>query len=106
MKNIAQVLKALSDENRLRIVMMLKNRPMCVCEINEVLDIALSTISSHLKTLKYAGIIEDKKDGRWIIYKLNTDNEFIEDLLNFLYLHLKTSDIIINKISKKIINQL
>ncbi len=80
LKKTATILKALSDENRLRIAMMLMERPMCVCEINEILNIALSTISAHLKTLKYAGIITDDKGGRWVEYKL-TDNVEIRELL-------------------------
>ncbi|MCD8491058.1 MAG: ArsR family transcriptional regulator [Geovibrio sp.] len=49
MRSEIEVFKALEDENRVRIAMMLRERPMCVCEIDSVLDIALSTVSSHLK---------------------------------------------------------
>jgi ArsR family transcriptional regulator len=68
-----KVLKTLADENRLRIAMMLKIRPLCVCEINAMLDIALSTISSHLKMMRSNGIINDDKQGRWITYSLTED---------------------------------
>ncbi|GAB1535858.1 hypothetical protein ADMFC3_14890 [Geovibrio sp. ADMFC3] len=82
MRNEIEVFKALGDENRVRIAMMLRERPMCVCEIDSVLDIALSTVSSHLKILKTSGIIKDKKDGRWVIYSINEDNEFVTEVMD------------------------
>jgi ArsR family transcriptional regulator len=94
-KNCAKILKSFSDENRLRITFMLLNRPLCVCEINEILDIALSTISAHLKNMKYNGIIEDTKEGRWVIYKL-VDNENIINLINFLYDKVKDDPVVLN----------
>ena len=77
-KDSIKVIKALSEENRLRIVLMLKERKLCVCEINDMLDIALSTISAHLKQLREAGIIEDEKDGRWINYTLTSAPEVLQ----------------------------
>jgi len=91
MKNYSEMFKSLGDENRLRIFLMLAERPMCVCEINAILNIALSTISAHLKNLKYARLIEDSKDGRWVVYKL-ADNPFAHDLLNILKLYLKENE--------------
>ena len=67
MVDILHIFKALGDENRLRILLMLRQRPLCVCEIHEVLDIALSTLSAHLKHMKNTGLIEDEKDGRWVL---------------------------------------
>jgi len=77
------IFKALGDENRLRILLMLKQRPLCVCEIHEVLNIALSTLSSHLKLMKNAGLITDEKDGRWVIYSLS-ENPYVGELLDTL----------------------
>lgn len=93
LKEASKVLKSLSEENRLRIVLMLLKRDMCVCEINQLLNIALSTISAHLKNLKYAGIIEDSKDGRWVVYKL-TEDPNIREIVNFLYKKLKDDELI------------
>lgn len=78
---------------------MLSERPMCVCEINDVLHIALSTISAHLKTLKYAGIICDSKDGRWIEYRIVPD-EYILELIHNIKKELKDSDIIKHDLEK------
>lgn len=95
MKNQTAILKALGDENRLRISLMLKARPMCVCEIDSVLDIALSTVSAHLKTLRTAGVIKDTKDGRWIIYSINEDNNFAVKILEEAEAQLESNRIYI-----------
>jgi len=84
MKNYLNIFKAISDENRLRILMLLKIRPLCVCEIYSALNIALSTISAHLKLMKQYSLIEDEKDGRWVIYRLVKDNEFFTNLIDKL----------------------
>jgi ArsR family transcriptional regulator len=89
MKKYIDTLKALSDMNRLRILLMLRVRPLCVCEISEVLNIALSTISSHLKILRNAGLIEDNKDGRWVIYRLAGGNEFFDEIMGVAAAHVE-----------------
>ena len=70
MEKIVQILKAAGDKNRFRILMMLMERPLCVCEILEVLEIKGGTLTAHLKLLKNAGLITQKKKGRWVIYSL------------------------------------
>ena len=58
--------RALGHPARLRIVAMLRAGELCVCQITEVLQLAPSTVSAHLKELSRAGLIEDRKDGRWV----------------------------------------
>jgi ArsR family transcriptional regulator len=70
MKDLVRIFKALGDENRLRIVKMLQQRPLCVCEVTEILGIAQSGASRHLGLLHDAGLIEHTRDGQWIIYRL------------------------------------
>lgn len=67
----AQQFHALSDETRLEIVRMLSHRERCVCELQSVLGAAQSRLSFHLKTLKDAGIVSDRREGRWVYYALN-----------------------------------
>lgn len=74
MKELAAFYKALSDESRLKIIKMLTGKELCVCEIIENLAISQPTVSHHLKILKYAGLINDKKEGKWVFYSLNTTN--------------------------------
>lgn len=67
-------MKALSDPNRVKIMKMLENRPLCVCEIKEALGIAQSTASKHLKLLEDADLVRGFKDGLWVNYSLADGN--------------------------------
>ena len=70
MKDFIKVMKALSDPNRVKIVKMLQHKLMCVCELQEALKIAQSSVSKHLKILEEAGLVDYKKDGLWVNYHL------------------------------------
>ena len=74
MKKFIRVMKALSDPSRVKILKMLQNRVMCVCEIKEALGLAQPTVSRHLKVLENAGLVGYKKDGLWVNYHL-TDGD-------------------------------
>ena len=67
----AQLFHALSDETRLALLDMLRNGERCVCELQEALDAAQSRLSFHLKVLREAGIVKDRKEGRWSYYRIN-----------------------------------
>ena len=67
----AKLFKSLSDPNRLRILKMLQVKPLCVCEITDVLQLATSTVSKHLSILKETGFIIEEKDGKWVNYLIN-----------------------------------
>lgn len=81
MENKVDVFKALGDANRVRILCMLNSRDLCVCEINSVLNVSMSTISSHLKILRNAGLVTSRKDGRWIFYSLKLSDEMTAELI-------------------------
>ena len=70
-KENTKLFKALSDPNRLRILKMLQTKPLCVCEITDVLKLATSTVSKHLSILRGAGFIAEEKDGKWVNYMIN-----------------------------------
>jgi ArsR family transcriptional regulator len=91
MRNHLKIFKALSDKNRLRIVKMLEEKPMCVCEITAVLNLAPSTVSKHLSLLHEAELIEDRKDGKWVNYSLPKKSEFpfVSEILTLLHRSLK-----------------
>jgi ArsR family transcriptional regulator, arsenate/arsenite/antimonite-responsive transcriptional repressor len=72
LKDKTKIFKALSDPNRLRILKMLQTRPLCVCEITEVLQLATSTVSKHLSILREAGFIFEEKEGKWVNYAINS----------------------------------
>lgn len=70
MRKILNITKALADENRVRALMMLQNGEMCVCNIIDMLNLAPSTVSKHMSILKQADLVETRRDGRWIYYRL------------------------------------
>ena len=69
-RELETALKAAGDRNRLRILHMLAEGPLCVCQIVAVLDLTQPTISKHLSVLKNAGLIEDEKRGKWVFYEI------------------------------------
>jgi len=64
------IVKALADENRLRVLCALRDREVCVCEITALLKLAPSTVSKHMAVLRQAHLVEGRKDGRWMYYRL------------------------------------
>lgn len=69
----AHLFHALSDETRLAILEMLRDGERCVCELQGALDAAQSRLSFHLKVLKEAGLVTDRREGRWAYYTLAAD---------------------------------
>ena len=83
MENLVDVLKALSDETRLRILNLLYEQELCVCDVMETLQISQAKASRHLIYLKNAGLITDRKYAQWVYYSLlkTTDLKFIYNLI-------------------------
>ena len=67
----ARLFHALSDETRLSILKRLRHGERCVCDLTDVLDAAQSRLSFHLRVLKEAGLVSDRREGRWMYYSLN-----------------------------------
>lgn len=98
LKKYEKLYKALSDKSRLRILKMLQVKPLCVCEITSLLNLAISTVSKHLSILKNSGLIVDEKDGKWVNYKLNNDTKdnIVLNILLFIRLSLNNDEIIVS----------
>jgi len=71
MKTFVKVMKALSDPNRIKIVKLLQQKVMCVCELRSALKISQPSVSKHLKILEEAGLVDYQKDGLWVNYYLS-----------------------------------
>lgn len=71
MKEFIKVAKAVSDPNRVKMLKMLQNKRMCVCEIQALLNIAQPSVSKHLKILEKAGLVCSEKEGLWVNYFLS-----------------------------------
>lgn len=70
MKDIVRIFKALGDPTRLRIMLFLLRHELCVCELMYVLGMEQSRVSHHVRILREAGVAEDVRDGRWIVYRV------------------------------------
>lgn len=90
MDQIEQLMKALADQNRLKIIAALSQKKLCVCELAELLGITQPSVSKHLKKLKEAQLIESEQDGFWTNYYLTKsffqNNKFIKAFLDQLLL--------------------
>ena len=85
MQRAVEVFKALGDETRLRILNLLSEREVCVCEIVDVLKLGQSKISRHLAALKHAGLVECRRDGMWVFYQLTpARNDMHRQILDWL----------------------
>jgi DNA-binding transcriptional ArsR family regulator len=78
-----KVFKALADEIRLRILSLLANREMCVCEVMVALDLTQPTASHHLGILENAGLVKDRKEGKWVFYSLS-DPSLVKNVLRLI----------------------
>lgn len=70
---LVRVHKALAHPVRLRILAMLRRGPLCVCQMTAVLQLAASTVSAHLSDLRRCDLIVERKDGKWVEYRLADD---------------------------------
>ena len=76
MNTTLSIFKALSDETRLRILKLLEHGELCVCDIVAALDMIQPNVSFHLGVLKEAGLIKDRKQGKWTHYRINDTDMF------------------------------
>lgn len=74
MREILEITKAMADGNRLRVLMALTGGELCVCQIVELLQLAPSTVSKHMSILHQARLVESRKEGRWMYYRLPDRN--------------------------------
>lgn len=83
MDEFSIIFKALADRTRLRIINLLVRfgKELCVCEIADALDEPQYKISKHLKELKFAGLLEEKKDGKWVNYSLSPPQDTFRKFL-------------------------
>ena len=73
MQDFMDVAKALAEENRVRVLLALRAGELCVCQIIEFLGLAPSTVSKHMSIFRQARLVEGRKEGRWMYYRLADD---------------------------------
>ena len=82
MNDLVSVFKSLSDETRLRTLKLLEDGELCVCDIVAALDMVQPKVSFHLKILKDAGLIRDRKQGKWVHYSIHDSDMFKRFLIH------------------------
>lgn len=93
MKKTLQQIKALADGNRLRIVLGLSaHDELCVCQITELLQVSTPTVSRHMSVLQNAGLVENRKEARWVYYRLAPG--FPDALLDWVQTSVEGSEVI------------
>ena len=100
-KQYSKLFKALSDETRLRIIVLLTQRELCVCQIEEALDLSQVKVSRHLTVLRYSGLVENRQDGIWVYYSLaKPKNKIEEDLFESFRTYLYKEENFAKDLSK------
>ncbi|QTL97583.1 metalloregulator ArsR/SmtB family transcription factor [Iocasia frigidifontis] len=86
--DLVEIVKALSHENRIRILNLLKQQELCVCELESILDVNQSNASRHLSKLKHERLINSKQRAQWVYYSINEDlfseHIFLKNILDEL----------------------
>lgn len=81
MEEYIDLFKALSDETRLRIMVLLSEKELCVCQLEAALALPQVKISRHLAVLRYSGLVKDRRDGLWVYYSLTKPKNKVEESL-------------------------
>ncbi|MFQ6039954.1 MAG: ArsR/SmtB family transcription factor [Candidatus Poribacteria bacterium] len=97
MRELVKVFKALSDETRIRLLKLLFEREVCVCELMQALNMTQSRVSRNLGILKDAGLVKDRRDGLWAFYSLDRKsfNQYAAPILGLLDGWLNDDEVIL-----------
>ncbi len=102
MREFLAVLNALSEPNRLRLLLRLHERELCVCNLVDFIGLADSTVSKHMSILKQAGLVESRKKGRWVYYRLadRDASPLVEAAIQFACDHLRSDKTVLADAAK------
>ena len=93
MNNLLSVLKAMSDKNRLRILnSLLSHEELCACQITELLQVAGATASRHLSLMVNSGILKNRKNGRWVYFRINAEDISLDPIFKWVKHKLEGSN--------------
>lgn len=86
MWDLLALVRAISDANRVRLLMALRGGELCVCQLIEFISLAPSTVSKHMSILRTVNLVESRKKGRWVYYRLSDSlsNKPVKDLFSWL----------------------
>lgn len=86
--NLVNLFKILSDETRLRIMVLLFREELCVCQLEGILDVSQPNISKHLSKLRDVGFVKDERKEKFIFYKFEHENKILVNVINNIIDHL------------------
>ncbi len=92
MKELTNIFKALSDETRLRILKLLENGELCVCDVVAALDMIQPQVSFHLGVLRKANLLKGRKQGKWMHYKIDDSDMFKRFIMLSVLERIPTND--------------
>jgi len=108
LRQLERIFKALGQGTRLKIVYLLNEQELCVCELEQILEISQSAISQHMRTLKEADLVQEERRGQWVFYSLNRQvfQERLQSALSLLESGLAGAEVITDEFQRlrKIIN--
>lgn len=105
MVDLAEFLKALSDETRLRIMALLYQKEMCVCEICDVIGESQPKVSRHLAKLRDADLVRDERQSQWVFYYLNIDDKTTSEIMSAIIRNIEEHPILsrdMQRLNKKL----
>lgn len=90
MQQYVDLFKAFAEETRLRIILLLSEKELCVCQIEEALGLSQVKVSRHLTILRYVGLVKCRREGTWVYYSLaEPKNKIVENLFKSFIKHLR-----------------
>jgi ArsR family transcriptional regulator len=89
MKATAKLFKAISNETRLAIMVLLSQKELCVCQIEKILNLSQAKVSRHLTVLKHTGLVSDRREGLWIYYSIVKPRNKIESKIYEIFTEFK-----------------
>jgi ArsR family transcriptional regulator len=106
MKNIVAFAHALADETRWRIIQLVFNEPMCVCELADILEMPQSSVSSHVQVIRKAGLLDSEKCEKWLYYRLALNHRHLLATMGEFFEVSLASDAVLRADAKRAVKRL
>jgi ArsR family transcriptional regulator, arsenate/arsenite/antimonite-responsive transcriptional repressor len=102
MREFLAITNALADENRLRLLMSLNGHELCVCKLVDFIGLSDSTVSKHMSILRQAGLVESRKKGRWVYYRLANEevSPLAKKALEFAFEQLRGDRVVSSDVTR------
>ncbi|RBP36628.1 DNA-binding transcriptional ArsR family regulator [Roseimicrobium gellanilyticum] len=106
MKDVVAFAHALADETRWRIIQLVFNEPLCVCELADILKMPQSSVSSHVQVIRKAGLLDEEKCGKWMYYRLAQNHRRLLSTMGEFFEVSPASDSVLKADAKRAVKRL